>query len=269
MVKVLFIGDVVGFSGYDFLCENFHTLKEKYESDFIIVNGENICDGKGITEREANAIFELGVSVITTGNHIWENWVSKPLLKKNDLVLRPCNYPTGSVGRGYAVVKHPSIDVDIAVIQLQGRTFMSPIDCPFRAAEHIVKHLHKNKIKIIIVDFHAEATSEKVSMGQYLDGKVSAVIGTHTHIPTADAQILPKGTAYITDVGMSGPYDSVLGLRKDVSLNRYLYQVAYKYEPATEDNKICGVVVCIDEKTGKVLNINSFTFPEFNKSALP
>ena len=265
MINVLFIGDVVGFSGYDFLCENLLNLKENYDANFIIVNGENICDGKGITEYESIVLFDLGVSVITTGNHIWDNWISKPLLRKNNLVLRPFNYPTGNVGRGYAVVKHPTLDIDIAVIQLQGRVFMSPIDCPFRSAEHILNSLEKLNVNVIIVDFHAEATSEKVTMGHYLDGKVSAVIGTHTHVQTADAQILDKGTAYITDVGMTGAYNSVLGLKKEVSFSRYIYQTAHKYESATEDNKICGVVFSIDPDTGKALSINNFIFPEFNR----
>jgi len=265
MINLLFIGDIVGFTGFDFVCENLQELAKKYNSNFIVVNGENICNGKGITEREADKLFELGVNVITTGNHIWDNWISKPLLKSSSLVLRPYNYPTGNVGKGYATVKHPS-GIEIAVIQLQGRTFMYSIDCPFRAASKVLATISKN-IDVIIVDFHAEATSEKVTMGHYLDGKVSAVIGTHTHIQTADAQIMPKGTAYITDVGMSGPYDSAIGLRKDVSLNRHLYQTAHKYESATDDNKICGVAIEIDGESGRALKIDNFTFPDFPKSA--
>ena len=266
MINVLFIGDVVGFSGFKFLCENLNDLKEKYNTNFIVVNGENICNGKGITEREANILLDMEVNVITTGNHIWDNWVSKRLMKNNNFVIRPYNYPPGNVGRGYIVVTHPELEVDIAVMQLQGRTFMPPIDCPFRAADHILTNLKKNKTEIIIVDFHAEATSEKVSMGIYLDGKVSAVIGTHTHIQTADAQILPKGTAYITDVGMSGSFDSVLGLRKDVSLNRHIYQIAHKYEPATENNKISGAIISIDKESGRALSIDNFIFPELNRT---
>jgi metallophosphoesterase (TIGR00282 family) len=191
--------------------------------------------------------------------------MSKPLLKFNNLVLRPYNYPPGNVGRGYITTKHPTLDIEIAVLQLQGRTFMPPIDCPFRAADYALKNID-DKVKIIIVDFHAEATSEKVTMGIYLDGKVSAVLGTHTHIQTSDAQILKKGTAYITDVGMSGAYDSAVGLRKDVSINRHLSQVAHKYQSATEQNKICGVVVGIDEVTGKSKNILYFTHPKFQRS---
>jgi metallophosphoesterase (TIGR00282 family) len=261
MINLLFIGDIVGFSGFEFVCEHLKTLTEKYKSNFIVINGENICNGKGITEKEADKLFEIGANVITTGNHIWDNWMSKPLLKANNLVIRPYNYPPGNVGRGYAVVKHSS-GIEIAVIQLQGRTFMPPIDCPFRAVENILKNI-ENKIDVIIVDFHAEATSEKITMGHFLDGKVSAVIGTHTHIQTSDAQILPKGTAYITDSGMSGAYDSVIGLRKDVALNRYLYQTNFKYEPATEDNRICGVSINIDEESGRAFKIEQFSFPEF------
>ncbi|MDR0927054.1 MAG: TIGR00282 family metallophosphoesterase [Ignavibacteria bacterium] len=264
MLNLLFIGDIVGFSGFDFVCENIQSLVKKHNANFLIINGENICNGKGITEREADKLFELGANVITTGNHIWENWISKPLMKSNNLVLRPYNYPPGNIGRGYAVVTHP-LGFDIAVLQLQGRVFMPPIDCPFRAADNVLKKLDSN-LKVIIVDFHAEATGEKVSMGHYLDGKVSAVIGTHTHIQTADAQILSSGTAYITDVGMSGSYDSVLGLRKDVALNRHIYQVAHRYEPATEDNKICGVSVRIDEQTGKAIRIENLVYPPFTNS---
>ena len=261
MIRLLFIGDIVGFSGLDFVCENLNSLIEKNKSNFIIVNGENICNGKGITEKEADILFELGVNVITTGNHIWENWISKPLLKSTANVIRPYNYPTGNIGRGYVIIKHTS-GVDIAVVQLQGRIFMTPIDCPFRAIEYFLKRIGQ-KIDVVIVDFHAEATSEKVTMARFLDGKVSAVIGTHTHIQTADAQILSKGTAYISDVGMSGPYDSVLGLRNDVALNRFYYQITHKYESATEDNRICGVTVEIEEESGRALSINNFTFPEF------
>ena len=191
--------------------------------------------------------------------------MSKPLLKSNNFVLRPFNYPPGNIGKGYAVYQHPISKIEIAVLQLQGRTFMSPIDCPFKSADYFLKIINPN-IKVIIIDFHAEATSEKVTMGHHLDGRVSAVVGTHTHIQTADAQILEKGTAYITDVGMTGAYDSAVGLRKDISLNRHIYQTAHKFEPATEQNKICGVVLCIDENTGQAINIESFIFPEFNRS---
>ncbi len=268
MISILFIGDVVGFSGLDFIKENLNYIKEKYHPHFIIINGENICNGKGITDREANDLFELGTNVITTGNHIWDNWYAQRLLKATDNVLRPYNYPKGNAGTGYKITTIPDTNTNIAVLQLQGRTFMYPIDCPFKAANKAINIINNTTdAKIIVVDFHAEATSEKVSMGWHLDGRVSAIIGTHTHIQTADAQILPQGTAYISDVGMTGPYNSVLGLRTDVSLNRHIYQTAHKYESATEGNKIAGVVVKVDESSGKSLSIESFIYPEFYKGS--
>ena len=266
MINLLFIGEIVGFPAFEFVKENFNKLVDKYSSDFLVVNGENICDGKGITEREANELFDLGTDVITTGNHIWENWMSKPLLKSNDRVIRPMNYPPGNIGKGFTIVKHKILDVNIAVLQLQGRMFMQTIDCPFRCADNVLNLIsNKYATDIIIVDFHADATSEKVAMGWYLDGKVTALLGTHTHIQTADEQILPKGTAYITDVGMSGPYDSVLGLDKKVALNRYIYQSAYKFVPAKNDTRICGVCIGIDEISAQAIKIEKFIYPEFDK----
>ncbi len=267
MINLLFVGEIVGFSAFEFVKNNLQTLIDKYSADFIIINGENICDGKGMTEKEANVLFDLGADVLTTGNHIWENWLSKPLLKSNGRVIRPMNYPPGNVGKGYTVVKHKTLDINIAVLQLQGRMFMQSIDCPFRCADKSIYNINnKMETDIIIIDFHADATSEKVAMGWHLDGKVSALLGTHTHIQTADEQILPKGTAYITDVGMSGPYDSVLGLDKNVALNRYLYQSAYKFMPAKDDVHICGVNVLIDETSAQAVKIERFMYPEFEKS---
>ena len=264
MVKVLFIGDIVGYPGLDFVVENLEILKQKYCSDFVIVNGENVCNGKGITTEEADKLFNVGVDVITTGNHIWDNWYSKSLLKDSKRVVRPINYPPGNLGKGFVIVKHPVLGIDIAVLQLQGRMFMQTIDCPFRAVDNAVELIHKKSdTNIIIVDFHADATSEKITMGWHVDGKVSAIVGTHTHIQTADAQILPNGTAYITDCGMSGPYDSVLGMDKKVALNRYIYQTAFKFMPATEDIHICGVSIYIDEMSGQALKIERLIYPAF------
>ncbi len=266
MINLLFIGDVACFEGLEFLKSNFEFLKEQYQANFIVVNGENICNGKGITEREAKELFDLGVNVITTGNHIWDNWMSKPLLKSEPLVIRPMNYPPGNIGRGYAVVQHES-GINIAVLQLQGRTFMQTIDCPFRCADAVLENLQKrNDIGVVIVDFHAETTGEKLAMAWHLDGRVSALIGTHTHIQTADAQILPNGTAYITDAGMTGPYDSVLGMDKHVALNRYIYQVAHKFAPAKNDVRICGVSVKIDKTSGNAIHIERITYPKFENS---
>lgn len=260
-IKLLFIGDIVGDNGLDFVVKSIPELKEKYASNFIVANGENVWQGKGINEDEAKLLFDAGVSVITTGNHIWDNWKSRPLLASNDNVIRPANYPWGNPGKGYAVVNFDET-TEIAVIQIQGRTFMQSIECPFRTMDYILKQVTE-RTKNIIVDFHAEATAEKVSMGWYLDGKVSAILGTHTHIQTADSQILPKGTAFISDVGMSGAYNSVLGMDKEIAIKRFILQTAHKFELADGDYKVCGASVTIDQTTGLAMEIEPFIYPSF------
>lgn len=262
--SILFIGDIVGEPGMTAVRSYLPGLIEKYKSDFVIVNGENITNGKGVTENEANELFALGVDIITTGNHIWDNWQSKPLLAKDDRVIRPYNYPPGNVGRGYKIAKS-KLGNEIAVVQIQGRTFMYSIDCPFRAMDNVLKQFN-DKHKIIIVDFHAEATAEKITMSWYLDGKISALIGTHTHIQTADACLMPNGTAYISDVGMTGPYDSVLGLDKEVALKRFLLQTAHKFKMAEKDIRLSGVNLKIDSETGQALEIKPFVVPDFERS---
>lgn len=263
-ISVLFIGDIVGAPGTNIVKEELSNFIEKFNANFVVLNGENVVNGKGLTEEEADLFFSIGAHVITTGNHIWDNWKARPLLAKNDRVLRPLNYPPGNPGRGYHIYELDS-DTKIAVVQLQGRTYMQTIDCPFRAIDYALKNIESHT-RNIIVDFHAEATGEKVSMGWHLDGRVSAVLGTHTHIQTADANILPKGTAYLTDVGMTGPYDSVLGMRKDVALKRLLLQTAHKYEMAKDDVKMSGVNLIIDAETGQAESIQPFVYPEFVKS---
>jgi metallophosphoesterase (TIGR00282 family) len=260
-LTVLFIGDIVGNPGIRLFLKSFI---EKHQADIVILNGENICNGKGVTEKEANELFGLGAHVITTGNHIWENWQSRPLLATNPMVLRPYNYPPGNAGKGMTILELPNKPA-IGVLQLQGRTYMQSIDCPFRGADHAIAKLQE-KTPIIIVDFHADATAEKVSMGWHLDGRVSAVLGTHTHIQTADATILPRGTAYISDVGMTGPYDSVLGMSKEVALKRLLLQTAHKYEMAENDAKLSGVVLKIDSSNGKAESIEPFMYPPMRRS---
>jgi metallophosphoesterase (TIGR00282 family) len=263
-INVLFIGDIVGEPGLKFLEENYNYLFETYNVNFCIANGENVAGGKGITKSEAKRIFDLGVGVITTGNHVWDNWQAKPLLSSTSMVLRPLNYPQGNAGFGYTVYKFND-KLNIGVINLQGRTFMQTIDCPFKAIDHALKMLSE-KTNIVFVDFHAETTAEKIAMSHYLDGRVSALVGTHTHIQTADARIMPEGTAYITDVGMTGPYDSVVGLKKDIAIKRFTLQTPHKFELATDDVRICGVVINISLETGKANSIKSFTYPEFNKN---
>jgi len=260
-ITVLFIGDVVGDNGLSFLVDNFKTLKSKYSPDFIIVNGENIWEGKGLNQEEANRLFKQGVNVITTGNHVWENWKSRPLLQTDKRVIRPANYPKENEGSGLTIIE-VSPELKIAVMQLQGRTYMQPIDCPFKKADELLNEIN-NETRVIILDFHAEATAEKISMGWHLDGRVSAVLGTHTHVQTADACILPKGTAYITDVGMTGPYDSVLGMNKEVSLKRLILQTAHKFELADDDFRIAGAVLSIDSTNGIAHSIRSFVYPAF------
>jgi hypothetical protein len=262
-INLLFIGDIVGEPALTFLKENLDKLKTKYKSNFIVVNGENIKDGKGITETESEFLFGLGVRVITTGNHVWDNWKARPLLSKDSRVIRPLNYPPNNPGFGYTIVDLEGEET-VAVLQIQGRSLMAPIDCPFRTVDHFLKQI-REKTKNIIVDFHAETTSEKIAMAWHLDGKVSAIIGTHTHIQTADAQILPNGTAYITDVGMTGPYNSVIGMSKEVSLKRMLLQTPQKFELAEGDLKISGVVVEIDTLTNQAMTIQSFMYPEFQR----
>jgi metallophosphoesterase (TIGR00282 family) len=263
-ISLLYIGDVVGEPSLKLLSEEMPRLIDEYKANFVVVNGENINNGKGIVDTEAELLFNSGANVITTGNHVWENWKSRPLLSKNDKVIRPYNYPYGNPGYGYTIYQFPDGD-NIAVIQLQGRTYMQTIDCPFRGADNVLKLLSE-KVKNIIIDFHADATAEKMAMAWHVDGRVSALLGTHTHIQTADAQILPKGTAYITDVGMTGPYDSVVGMRKDIALKRFLLQTAHKYEMAENDIKICGVNVIIDGSAGQAMSIKPFIYPGFERS---
>lgn len=237
-------------------------LQKKYKTDFIIANGENASDGKGCTEKEAAVLFELGVDVITGGNHTWDKHQSQDFLKKEPRSLRPMNYPRGTHGNGYYIVSNQK--GKLAVLNLQGRTYMTPIDCPFRTSDWVVPKL-KAETNAVIIDFHAEATAEKLALANYLDGKVSAVIGTHTHIQTADERIFAGGTGYITDCGMTGPYDSVIGMKSEAAINRFLYQTPQKYQTATDGVHLCAVFVKVDPESGKTLEIERITLPEFEK----
>jgi metallophosphoesterase (TIGR00282 family) len=259
-LNILFIGDVVGHVGLRELLRNLPSLRETYKPDCIIVNGENIVDGKGLSDKEADELFGAGVHCITTGNHIWENWKARPLLASNANVLRPINYPSENPGRGWTVVTLPD-KRSIGIIQAQGRVYMQAIDCPFKGVDAAINKIAP-QTKVIFLDFHADATAEKIAMGWHCDGRVSAVIGTHTHVQTADARILPNGTAYLTDVGMTGPYDSVLGMKKEIAIRRLLLQTAHKYEIAEGDVRICGVHCVVDEDTGKAVAIEPFMIPQ-------
>ncbi len=259
-INILFIGDVVGKPGMDMLTMWLPGLIRKYNADFVIANGENASDGKGCTEKEGKQLLGMGIHTITGGNHSWEKHQSQAYLKEEPRSLRPLNYPKGTFGNGYYIGE--SKKGKVGVINLQGRSFMQPIDCPFRAAEVAINKI-RQETKVIFIDFHAEATAEKLALAYFLDGKVSVVAGTHTHIQTADARILSGGTAYITDTGMTGPYDSVIGMKTDAAVNRFLYQTPQKYETASEGSHLCGIFVSVDQNTGKANSIEPILIPEF------
>jgi len=256
---VLFIADIVGKPGLDITALYLSGLIKKYNADLVIANGENAYQGKGMIPQVAAQYNSLGIDVITGGNHTWDNYQIFNLLKDTPYVLRPANYPKMLPGKG-SIVHTVRTGSKIAVINLQGRTFMQTIDCPFQCAMNLLERITP-ETKNIIVDFHAEATAEKQALGHYLDGKISAFIGTHTHVQTADERILPGGSAYITDAGMTGPHDSVIGMKKEISIRRFLMQTPQKYDVAAEDVRMQGVVVEIKGNDGKAAGIERFSLP--------
>jgi metallophosphoesterase (TIGR00282 family) len=260
---VLMVGDIVGDAGLAALRDHLPALIESYAADFVIVNGENTYEGKGLRPSDADAIFRAGANVITSGNHVWERWQSKDVLANNRNVLRPLNYPRDNVGYGYVVYTLPD-GTKIGVVNLQGRTYMQPIDCPFRAADWVLGRIG-GEAKAIIVDFHAEATAEKMAMAWHLDGRVSAVVGTHTHVQTNDARILPGGTAFLTDVGMTGPYNSVIGMKKEVAIRRFITQTPHKFELGEGDLRLSAVHLEIDTDTGHARAIEAISAPQFTR----
>ncbi len=262
-INILFIGDIVGQPGLNIVQTFLPGLKSKYRADLIIANGENAAEGKGCTEKEGTILFNLGVDVITGGNHTWDKHQSQEYLRTNPRALRPQNYPKGTYGKGLYIAETQKGKA--AVLNLQGRAFMPAIDCPFRTADWVLKKI-KGETNVVIIDFHAEATAEKLALMKYLDGKVSLIVGTHTHIQTADERITPAGTAYITDVGMTGPYDSVIGMKSDAAINRFLYQTPQKYQTATESVHLCGIFAQVDSESGKAQSIERILIPEFTKS---
>lgn len=256
-VKILFIADIIGYPGYRFLEKHLQKIKDDNKIDITIVNGENGQAGKGLSPKIAKSYFDLGINVITTGNHIWNRRQFYPMLDQNPYILRPINYPQGCPGHGSCI--YPLFDnIQIGIINLQGRSFMYPIDCPFQIIDREIEVMKKQGLRIIIVDFHAEATAEKVALGWYLDGKVSCIIGTHTHVQTADEKILPNGSAYITDVGMTGSFDSVIGMEKESAIHRFLTQIPVPYKVAEDDVRCCGIIISVDTRTGKSKSISRF-----------
>ncbi len=243
------VGDVIGRPGRRAVRALLPGLRQEYEIDLIIANGENAAGGIGITTKTADELFESAVDVITSGNHIWAQREIIPTLDSSPAILRPLNYPQGVPGHGYF------IKGEAMVVNLIGRTFIGNFDCPFRAIDQLLEDLADRKPPVIIVDFHAEATSEKVAMGWYLDGRVSAVLGTHTHVGTIDARLLPKGTAHITDVGMTGPLDSVIGDDINAVLTRFLTQLPYRISVGKGNVILNSVLVEVEETTGRARHI--------------
>ncbi|HJV45376.1 MAG TPA: TIGR00282 family metallophosphoesterase [Bacillota bacterium] len=253
-MRILFIGDVVGSSGRDVLQSYLPRLKKKFQPTFTIVNGENSAGGRGITYKIMKSFFEMGAQAITMGNHTWDNKEIFEFIDNENKLVRPANFPQGTPGNGYTYIK--SNQIELAVINLMGRTFLPATDCPFRVVEELVAKIRK-KTPYIFVDFHAEATSEKQAMGWFLDGKVSAVVGTHTHVQTGDARILPQGTGYLTDTGMVGPYDSILGMETDAVLKKFLTQLPVRFEVASGRCQLNGVVIDLNPQTGKTVSIRT------------
>lgn len=252
-MKILFLGDVVGRPGREILSRRLSGLREEFGADLCIVNGENAAGGAGITPATGDEIFRAGADVITTGDHIWKRKEARQYLRDNPNVLRPANMPEEAPGAGHTVVTAAD-GSDVGTVNLQGRTFMPPTDCPFRAVERALQALGED-VRLIVVDMHAEATSDKGSMGRFLDGRVTAVLGTHTHVQTADEQILPGGTAFITDVGMVGPYESILGRRIESVVAAFSTQLPTRFDVAAGDVRIAGVLVEADPDTGKAVSI--------------
>lgn len=246
------LGDIVGRPGRTIIRDKLLFLKKRHEADFVIANGENAAGGNGITEKIAQELFISGIDFLTMGNHVWDNKDVFNFIDTENRMTRPANYPVSS-GKGYQIVQVGTGPM-IGIINISGRTFMPPLDCPFKTADAIIQKM-SSITKVIIVDFHAEATSEKIAMGWYLDGRVSLVAGTHTHVQTADEKILTNGTAYITDLGMTGPSISVLGVEKDRVINKFLTQLPVKFEVAKGPAEINGILVDINESTGKALKI--------------
>ncbi len=260
-MKVLFIGDIVGKAGRTAVKALLPNLVDKYKIELVIANGENIAAGFGLTESLVEELFRAGVHVVTTGNHVWDKKEIIPYISKENRVLRPLNYPPGAPGSG-SIVLPLQKGLKVAVVNISGRVFLPGYDCPFRTGRAEIENLSK-ETDIIIIDFHAEATSEKVAFGYFVDGRVSAVIGTHTHVQTADEKVLPNGTAYITDVGMTGPAHSVIGMEINQIMQRFLTSMPAKFETAQGEAILSAVAIEIDNATGRASAIQrlQITYP--------
>jgi len=265
-MRILFIGDIVGKPGRDLLRKGLRSLVDHFGVEFVIANVENSAAGFGITKDIGDSIVEWGVDVMTSGNHIWDKKEVLDYIPTEPRLLRPANYPAGVPGRGAHVVQSGD-GRSVGVINVMGRVFMLNIDDPFQIVLREIEAM-RARTRIIIVDFHAEATSEKIAMGWHLDGKVTLVVGTHTHVQTADERILPNGTAYLTDAGMTGPHDGIIGMEREPSLARFLNGMPSRFEPATGNPRLNGVIVDADDKTGRAIAVRRVSYSELELTQL-
>lgn len=259
-MKVLFIGDIMGEPGRRAIARTLPKVVAQHQVDLVIGNGENAAAGFGITPDLAHELFELGLSAITTGNHAWDKKEIIDFIKHEPRLLRPANYPDGAPGRGSYILETPGGE-KLGLLQLMGRVFMPTLDCPFQTAKREVAKL-KQETAAIIVDMHAEASSEKMAMGHFLDGEVTAVVGTHTHVQTADEQILPKGTAYLTDIGMTGPIHGVIGIKKELAIEKFLTGMPRRFEVAPGPAIFSAALIELDGRLGKAISIQRIRIPE-------
>src|SRR5712671_5543475 len=258
MIRILFIGDIVGRPGRDLVKHGLQAIVDHHQIDFVIANAENAAAGFGITREIGDQLLDWGVDVMTSGNHIWDKKEALDYIGTEPRLLRPANYPAGAPGKGTYLARTED-GRTAGVVNVMGRVFMLNIDDPFQVALREIEAL-KLRTRIVFVDFHAEATSEKIAMGWHLDGRVTAMIGTHTHVQTADERILPKGTAYLTDVGMTGPHDSIIGVEIGAALGRFLTALPQKFETATGNPRLNAVIVDADEKTGRATDIERLSY---------
>jgi metallophosphoesterase (TIGR00282 family) len=266
-MKLLFIGDIVGRPGRDLVRRHVRALAASQGADLVIANGENAAGGAGITRDNMLEMQSAGVDVITTGNHVWDKRETIEFIGNEPRLLRPANYPDGTPGGGSCVVQ-ASNGVRVGVINVMGRVFLPSIDDPFRIAEREIRRVKDQGAQVIFVDMHAETTSEKIALSYYLDGKAAAVIGTHTHVQTADERILPGGTACLTDVGMTGPHDGVIGIDKDAIIARFVTGLPGKFETATGDPRLNGVSITVDPATGRATRIERISLSEEELTAI-
>ena len=259
-MRILFIGDIVGRPGRQLVKTGLAGLVSRHEIDLVIANAENAAAGFGITREIGDELLDLGVDVLTSGNHIWDKREALDYIGAEPRLLRPANYPAGAPGNGSYVARARG-GQSVGVVNVMGRVFMLNIDDPFAVVLREIEAM-RQRARIVFVDFHAEATSEKNAMGWYLDGKVTAVVGTHTHVQTADERILPKGTAYLTDVGMTGPHDSIIGVEVEPVLNRFLHAMPSRFETATGNPRLNAVLIDADEKTGLATDIERLSYSQ-------